>query len=186
MITMLEARTAVDWPAERNAELEDIVAGISDTWEMATGRLWLYRENYNVTGASIDPQDKFFWLPLYPLTAIALSEYGSGTLAANAIDIDPGDFQVDMETGTVLRLRRGFWLGFINARITGGYTVEMIPPKVKRACVAELRFQVSRFSADIVAIKSKATGKGSSVTYMDGDHHPLFVGTADALRRETV
>jgi hypothetical protein len=182
MITTAELKQYVKLdPNDDRVKAQSVIDSVVDMFESMTRRLWVYREAYAQT-TRVDDHDLYFWLDLFPVMSLSLTEWSPRSGQSSAVVIDADDYYLKAATGRVERLRHGRWLGFIQATITGGYTPTTAPPRIKQALIAQVSFVMKRLSQNTIDVSSLAFEKGST-TMLTPDLHPLFREVADQESR---
>lgn len=193
LLNIEDARQAMNWHPDRDAELVPLILEVSSLWESETNRLWGLRTDYDFT-TELPWDEKFINLPLYPITSLIVVAWAEGETEPDITDTDE---QLVLNSGysliaasgefTSLRHRGSDWFfkdwgapdQFFKFRITGGYTIETLQsdhpngPTIKRALLEQLKYQVQRNTPDRVANVNIAVGDGSA-TLKSNVYHPQF------------
>lgn len=196
LVTMQEARRALNWHPDRDAELQSLVLEVSSQWESLSDRLWGYRENYEWT-TELPWDEKIINLPLYPLTALTVVSWADGETEPSLDDADEvlvldTDYSVLLNSGefTSLRSTNRDWFfrdwggpdQYFKFRMTGGYTAATLLNHtngytIRRALLEQIKYQVQRNTPDRVANTNVAVGEGSA-GLRSSLYHPQFQATA--------
>jgi hypothetical protein len=171
-------------PAAEKQIIDSLIPAVEADWAARTERLWEEQEEYehrfrlqewHIRGGLI-------WSPLMPITAITFVEWGKGETEDDAEEVEAEDVDVDTVSGRLTRVA-GEWLPNVVATITGGYTSETLPPDIREALTQQVIFQYQRFKPDKLHVERESHGKGVSVEYVSGAHHPLYTKAITMYRR---
>jgi hypothetical protein len=177
VISIKRLRRKLNWGPDRDADLVEARQAAVDLWESATGRLWAYREDYEVNLAAT--VERTLWLPLFPVEELSLLE---GSSPHELDEVSEDDYSFSAATGSVSRLRGSNWSGHLRAVVTGGYAEDAAPGDVLRAIELQAMFDLTRNSVESLAASGKSVGRGS-ISFVAGDMHPAFKTAAQIHMR---
>lgn len=174
MITTADVRNriAVD-PSVESTHIAPLIASAVTMFERMTGRLWLRRTGYQAHILVAEPGvQRTIWLPLYPITSLAIVEWDEDQRVDDAETVDAADYDLQADIGSVRRVS-GFWSKHVRATITGGYadaaSLRAIPEMadIPDALVEQVAFQYERNSGGRRIVSGFFGGKGGQ-TFLGG------------------
>jgi hypothetical protein len=196
IVTMPELREWLEGsPIYDRRNFQKLKAAI-EMFERYTNRLWNYRTNYVEYYRPVY-DNSFIYPALYPIDALAITEWVEGVTEAEGTLLDPSAYVTDLKNGVIRRLGGplpysgntadyvpldSYWLANVKTVITGGYTSGTCPPDVKDAIITQVRYSISRNNAQKLDVASSG-GKGGSATFETDHLHRDFRAMARFYRR---
>lgn len=172
MITLSKLREGLNLPADQDAKLTRIRAGLISLWEGKTGLKWDARTGYVQT---IEPDTKTcdtVFLDLIPVTSITLVEVRDLDCIPSAdwTELEADDY-ILMGRRSLRRLDQRFWPTLVRVTYSGGAAEADVD--IQEALILQGRFMQARMAPDKLIVKSQNFEGGGGV-FETATMHPKF------------
>ena len=186
MIKITTLRRHLNWPAERDQELEFLRDVVIDLWESATMRLWNARTGH-VEVISNDCPRRTIFLELWPITTITtVEEQKRDESTWEALDSDEFKTYLDHGLERISGVNNSTTTKFEpNVRVTYDGGVTEASKDIQQALCVQAAFMNARFADEKVDMRSKAI-KDASTSYEVANYHPFFRMMAQRHKRKGV
>jgi len=168
MISMAILRKALKWSPEREDELEMLRDSVVELWEEVTGLKWNTRAAHEQTVVTSLNATSIL-LELLPVGTIA-SVYEKNKGDSSWVLVDEDAYEL-IGRRTLERIDGDIWLDYVKVTYAGG--TDDADAIIKRALIAQVKFESTRLDGEDQAVESKSVGK-STTKLLRPDLHPFF------------
>jgi hypothetical protein len=184
VITITEVRDHIRFEPNQEGQIALAIGSVVELFEAQTCRLWSRRVDHAYRVQVYEEYIDRLWCPLTPIESLEIKEWFKWEGPAKAKVLEQNsEYIYDASTGRITKIRMSRFSDFVDIKVTGGYTAETAPAKIKMALLEQLKFAYSRFNTGNTAATSKSVNK-SFTFFLNQGLHDFFQAVVIQERRD--